>query len=73
MSIPVKKLKKEINAFLKSQPAEKRFMFIRRYWYADTIAEIAERFKVSENNVSVTLNRLRKSLGEHLQGKGYGI
>ena len=66
-------LKKEINAFLKSQPAEKRFMFIRRYWYADTIAEIAERFKVSENNVSVTLNRLRKSLGEHLQGKGYGI
>lgn len=66
-------LKNTIGDFLASQPEVKRFMFIRRYWYADTVSEIAERFKMSENNVSVSLNRMRKALSEHLQRKGYSI
>lgn len=66
-------LKNTIGDFLASQPDVKRFMFIRRYWYADSVSEIAERFKMSENNVSVSLNRMRKALGEHLQRKGYSI
>ena len=48
-------------------------MFILRYWYADSISEIAERFGLSENNVSVILNRVRKKLKSYLNEKGYDI
>ena len=66
-------LKEEIDRFIKELPKEKSYMFILRYWYADSIAEIAERFAVSENYVSVTLSRVRKKLKEHLVERGFDI
>ena len=66
-------LKDEINSFLSSLPKDKRYMFIRRYWYADSISDIAERFDTSENNVSVSLSRIRSALRSHLTGRGYII
>ena len=66
-------LKDEINTFLSSLPKDKRYMFIRRYWYADTISDIADRFNMSENNVSVSLSRIRNALRSHLTGRGYII
>ena len=68
-----KELKEEINQFLFSLSKDKRYMFILRYWYADSISEIAERFGLSENNVSVILNRVRKKLKSYLNEKGYDI
>ena len=68
-----KELTTEINGFLRSLSEEKRNMFILRYWYADSVADIAERFAKSEGNVSVILNRLRKKLKAHLTERGYGI
>lgn len=64
---------REINNFLLSLPKEKRYIFILRYWYADSIADIAERMKVSENNISVSLNRIRSSLKEYLVERGYEL
>ena len=52
---------------------DKRYMFVLRYWYADGIGEIAERFHMSENNVSVTLGRMRKKLKEYLTERGYRL
>ena len=66
-------LAEEINQFLLSLPTKKRAMFILRYWYADPVAEIAERFAVSENNVSVTLNRIRTKLKADLKERGYDL
>ena len=66
-------LLEEIRRFLTALPPEKRVMFIRRYWYADSIAAIAERLSVSENRVSVTLNRIREKLRDHLNRKGYDL
>lgn len=63
----------EINSFLKKLPARERNIFICRYWYCDTIGEIAAEFSVSEGNVSVILNRTRKKLREHLQKRGFEI
>ena len=65
-------LKAEIDAFLRSLPKEKRYMFIRRCWYMDSIADIAADYQMTENHVSVTLGRLRKKLKAHLEKKGYG-
>jgi len=66
-------LKEEINHFLSDLPKEKRYMFVLRYWYAESIPAIAERFQTSENNVSVTLNRIRKKLRIYLTERGYDL
>ncbi|MBR7089852.1 MAG: sigma-70 family RNA polymerase sigma factor [Lachnospiraceae bacterium] len=66
-------LKNEIDNFLSALPDTKKYMFIRRYWYADSIAEIARRFATTDNNVSVTLSRIRKELRSQLRGRGYII
>ncbi|MBQ3049623.1 MAG: sigma-70 family RNA polymerase sigma factor [Oscillospiraceae bacterium] len=60
-----------INAFLAELPTDKREIFVRRYWYAESVKDIAKRCGISENNVSVTLNRLRKKLAEHLEREGF--
>ena len=63
----------EIGRFLMKLPQEKRYMFILRYWYAMDISEIASRFHVSRDNVSVILSRIRKQLKAYLTERGYDI
>ncbi len=59
-----------INSFLSELPVEKRNIFVCRYWYADSVKLIAERYAMTENNVSVTLNRLRTKLHDYLIERG---
>lgn len=61
----------EINKFLRKLPEKKRNIFICRYWYCDSVQDIAARFSVSESNVSVILNRTRQKLREYLQKRGF--
>ena len=61
----------EINKFLRRLPEKKRNIFICRYWYCDSLRDIAARFSVSESNVSVILNRTRGALREYLQKRGF--
>ena len=68
-----KELEEEINRFLFSLQEDKRYMFILRYWYVDSIAEIAKRIGISENNVSVTLSRIRSKLKARLIERGFDI
>lgn len=68
-----KELKKEIDRFLFLLPKEKRYMFILRYWYADSISDIADRFHTSANNVSVTLSRVRQRLKRYLIERGFEV
>ena len=66
-------LLKAINMFLEQLPQEKRIIFIRRYWYSDSVTEIAKRCGISENSVSVSLNRLRKRLHNYLTERGFEL
>lgn len=68
-----KELVKAINEFLYKLPELKRQLFIRRYWHCCGIQELAERFGMSESNVTVTLTRIRKKLKDHLHRKGFEI
>lgn len=68
-----RELIKEIEGFLKKQPALKRDIFICRYWYCDSVRDIAKQFNTTENAVSVILNRTRKKLREYLQKRGFEI
>ena len=73
MEIDSKLLSKAINSFLSNLPLEKRKIFVCRYWYADSIKDIAKTFGMTENNVSVILNRLRQKLSEHLKESGFEL
>ena len=66
-------LSEAINGFLGGLAKEKRDMFVRRYWYLDSIADIARRFSVSESNVKTTLFRCRSQLREYLEKEGYDL
>lgn len=65
-----KELISEINRFLKKLSMQKRNIFILRYWYCDSVKEIAASNGLNETNVSVILNRTRKKLKQHLEKKG---
>lgn len=65
-----KELIKAINKFLKTLPQKKRDIFVLRYWYVMSISDIAKRYGCSENSVSVTISRTRKTLTEFLRKRG---
>ena len=68
-----KELVTAIDSFLDRLPTDKRNIFICRYWYFDSISDIANRFRMTENNVSVTLNRLRLKLHNYLLERGFEL
>lgn len=64
---------RSISEFLRMQSAEKRNLFLRRYWYMDSVAELSKRFAISESKVKTTLFRVRNELKEYLRKGGYMI
>lgn len=66
-----KELIEAINAFLGGLAADKRDMFVLRYWYCMSVAELAERTGISENRAAVELFRTRKKLVKHLRKRGF--
>ena len=66
-------LREAINGFLAKLPEEQRNLFLRRYWYLDSISDIARRFACSESKVKTTLLRCRKRLWEYLEEGGYSL
>ena len=66
-------LKDCLERFLRELPADKRYMFLRRYWYADAVKDIAKALGRRENDVTVTLSRLRVSLKTILKKEGVAL
>lgn len=62
-----------LNRFLLSLPQKTRNIFIRRYWYMSSIAEIAIDFSMKESNVTMHLLRTRKKLEKFLIKEGFVI
>ena len=62
-----------MNCFLHSIAPQQRDIFIRRYWYFDSIADIAKRFSVSESKIKTTLFRTRNHLRQHLEKEGFAV
>ena len=64
-------LGQSISVFLRQQPETARNVFLRRYWFGDSIKDIAAATGLKENAVSVRLNRLRDKLKDYLYMEGY--
>ena len=62
-----------LDAFLRTLTPENRMVFVRRYWYMDTVAEIAVRYGISESAVQMRLNRTRGRLHDYLQKEGIRV
>lgn len=59
-----------LNRFLASLTAEKRNIFMRRYWYLSSVAEIASDLAISESKVKMSLLRSRNELKQLLEKEG---
>lgn len=60
-------LREVIVTFLKDLPEEKRKLFLRRYWYGESVKGLAEAFGYRESKVKSMLFRLRKKLWNELK------
>ena len=65
-----RELQKAINEFLGGQKKLDRLFFIRRYWFAESISEIATTYGKSDNYVRVHLYRTREKLKQYLNREG---
>ncbi len=66
-----KELSAALNRFLAALKPEDRFLFVRRYWYADSVADLAAMLGGSANRISVRLFRLRSKLRNTLVKEGF--
>ncbi len=62
-----------LNTFLEGLPRESRLIFLRRYWYADSIQAIAQRYGITQSKVKTRLHRTRRQLKQYLEGEGITI
>lgn len=68
-----RELRRILERFLESLPKESRLIFLRRYLYVDTVAEIAARYGISESKVKTQLHRTRAKLYKHLEKEGITV
>ena len=59
-----------INQCLRGMEANTRIMFVRRYFFGDSIGDISRQLKASESKVKSTLFRARQKLRIHLEKEG---
>ena len=59
-----------VDRFLRTQPEQARAVFLRRYYFFDSRADIAARYEISSARVSVLLSRTRKRLRAYLIQEG---
>ena len=64
-------LAKIINSFLEQLDTEKRIVFVRRYFYSDSVKDICEKMNMSQSKVKSMLMRMRAGLAEKIRQGGF--
>lgn len=62
-----------INEFLRTLPQEQRNMFVRRYWYGESIEAIAGGMGFTESKVKTSLCRMRAKMRSYFDKKGVSL
>lgn len=70
-AVIAKDLERCIRLFLKKLPEREGDVFLRRYFFSESLEEIASAYGITHNHVSVLLGRTRKRLKQHLIKEGY--
>lgn len=66
-------LKQRIEEFLDTCSEIQQKVFVRRYWYWDSLSQISQYYGLSQGNVKTMLSRMRKELKRYLSKGGYEI
>ena len=69
-ALEAKELSAAVSRFLETLPYEDRYCFVRRYWYVDSVAEIAAQMHSGSHRISVRLYRTREKLRRCLREEG---
>ncbi len=62
-----------LNSFLRAQSKTARVYFLRRYWYGESVCEIADACHAREGTVKSSLSRTREKLREALEKEGISV
>ncbi len=68
-----KELQHTLDEFVGTLPEKECNVFVRRYFYSDSIRDISRRYGLSENNIRVMLNRTRNKLKAKLEVEGFFV
>ncbi len=68
-----KELENTLKEFIDSLPVREKSIFLRRYFFAESIPVIAKAFSLRENHILTILSRTRKKLKNYLQKEGYYV
>ena len=70
-AVGVSELARLVSAFLRTQKEVDRDLFIRRYWYYDSVEDLCRRYGFGRSRVLVKLKRTRDKLALYLKKEGY--
>lgn len=62
-----------IGIWLRLQPEENRNLFLCRYYFLDSLQEVAKHCGITESKCKTVLHRMRKSLKEYLEKEGFVV
>lgn len=68
--LEIQELGQLLNRFLRGEPPDARRVFIRKYWFFDSVGDIATRYAFSESKVKSMLYRTRNRLKKYLAKEG---
>lgn len=64
-------LAQSVNRYLRTLPEQQRNVFIGRYFYADSLQEVAAYYRMSISKTKSMLHRTQQGLKVHLTKEGY--
>lgn len=67
------RLSELLSEFLRKQNADSRNVFVRRYWFSESVRTIALKYGFSESKVKTILFRTRRDLRSFLEKEGYRL
>ena len=68
--VEARELERIINAFLHTLPRQECNIFLRRYWFAESIGQISRRYGCNPNTIKSSLYRSRRKLRAFLEKEG---
>ncbi len=71
--LDAKYLSSLIDDYLETCSQEQQNVFVRRYWYFDSVAQIAKSYGFSQSKVKAMLFRMRSELKKNLEKGGYDV
>lgn len=66
-------LRRVLSAFVRTLPLQTQKVFVRRYWYASSVDEIAKEYGMNKSSVLVLLMRTREKLKAYLKKEGVNL